>query len=183
MNVITGKFKGRKLISLKTDETRPTLNRVKESLFNVIGDKVEGSVVLDLFAGSGALGIECVSRGAKLVYFNDINPESLQVIAENLRQDLTGVKLLNLDYFSAITAIKEKFDLVFLDPPYASDFGEKALWRLVKENKLNNGAIVVFEHNAKKDLQTLPKGCIIEKNKGYGDKVVSFIKYEVNNGC
>ena len=72
MNIITGKFKGRKLISLETEKTRPTLARVKESLFNVIADNIEDGVVLDLFAGSGALGIECLSRGAKIVYFNDI---------------------------------------------------------------------------------------------------------------
>lgn len=183
MNIITGKFKGRKLISLSTKNTRPTLNRIKESVFNIINDYIDNSVVLDLFAGSGALGIECISRGANMVYFNDSNPESENVILKNLKGDLTNAKILCVDYLDAISIIKDKFSLVFIDPPYASDMGEKAIWKLAKENKLKNGAILIFEHNDKKDLQTLPKGCIIEKIKVFGNKIIHFIKYEVNNGC
>ena len=182
MNIITGKFKGRKLISLETEKTRPTLARVKESVFNIIADKIEGKTILDLFAGSGALGIECLSRGAKTVYFNDANPESKRIIEKNLKGNLTGAEILNLDYVDALMAIKNKLDLVFLDPPYASDFGEKALYILVNKNKLNNGATIVFEHSAKNCLQNLPKGCIINKMKSYGEIAVSFISFEVGNG-
>ena len=132
MNIITGKFKGRKLISLESDKTRPTLARVKESLFNMIADKIGGSVVLDLFSGSGALGIECYSRGAGFVYFNDKNPEAKKVITKNLKGETEGFKILNLDYLDALNEIKEKLDIVFLDPPYDSDFGEKAIYILAK---------------------------------------------------
>ncbi|MCR5553584.1 MAG: 16S rRNA (guanine(966)-N(2))-methyltransferase RsmD [bacterium] len=182
MNVITGKFKGRKLESIKSEQTRPTLARVKESIFCVIDSEIGGKVCLDLFAGSGAYGIECLSRGAKFVYFCDQNSECEKVIKRNLKNELDDCKIIVSDYVDALYMIKEKLDLVFLDPPYDSNFGEKALYLLAKENKLNNGATIVFEHNNKKDLQTLPKGCIISKTKNYGDVVVEFIKFEVGYG-
>jgi len=182
MNIISGKFRGRKLVSLDTEKTKPTLNRIKESIFNVIADIIPNSVCCDLFAGSGALGIEALSRGARRVYFNDSNPDSRAIIVKNLRGDTEGAVILNADYLDAVNSIKEKLDIVFIDPPYDSDFGEKAIIVLAKFNKLANGATIVFEHSSKKSLQSLPKGCIINKTKTYGNKSVSFINYEVGDG-
>ena len=181
MQIITGKFKGRKLISQPSEETKPTLARVKESVFCVIADEIAGSVVLDLFAGSGALGIECLSRGAKKVYFCDNSADALKYLKTNLRNITDGFEIVFADYYDAIKQIHDKFSLVILDPPYNSDFGEKALVLLAKMNMLSDGALIVFEHSSKKCLQTIPNGCIIEKNKLYGNVAVDFVRFKGNS--
>ena len=180
MQVITGKFRGRKLKSVPTIETRPTLGRVKESIFDIINQYIAGSVVLDLFAGSGALGIECISRGAQQVVFVDNQKESLHTIKINLKNDLSQVKLIKADFIDAIYMLSKlniKFNLVLLDPPFASDFVEKALYLLHKHSLLADGAIVMCEVSSKKGLQNYPQKYIIEKNKTYGTIGVVVLKY------
>ena len=178
MQIITGKYKGRKLYSTPKETTKPTLARVKESLFCVIEGEIENRVVLDLFAGSGALGIECVSRGAKKVYFCDIDKEALSYLNKNLKNITEEYSVFQGDYIDAISNINEGIDLVLLDPPFASDYGEKAIYLLTSNNKLNDGALIVFEHSAKKCLPSALKNCIIEKQKNYGSVSVSFIRYK-----
>lgn len=180
MQVITGKFRGRKLKSVPTTETRPTLGRVKESIFDIINQYIADSVVLDLFAGSGALGIECISRGAKNVAFVDNQKESLQVIKQNLKNDLSQAKLIKADFIDAIYMLSRsnvKFDLVLLDPPFDSDFIEKSLYLLHKHELLNDGAIIMCEMNSKKVLQNYPQKYIIVKEKYYGTIGVHILKY------
>ena len=177
MQIITGKYKGRKLVSQPSFETKPTLARVKESLFCVIADEVEGKVVLDLFAGSGALGIDCLSRGAKKVYFCDSSKDAIKYLKTNLRNINDGFEIVESDYYDALMRLKTKFDLVFLDPPYDSDYGEKAVLLLSKMNMLNENALIVFEHSSKKSLQSLPKNCIMEKSKVYGSVAIDFIRF------
>ena len=180
MQVITGKFRGRKLKSVPTSETRPTLGRVKESIFDIINEYIPNSIVLDLFAGSGALGIECISRGAEQVVFVDNQKESLHTIKVNLKNDLSQAKLIKADYTDALHMLSKlniKFNLVLLDPPFASDYTEKALYLLHKNNLLANGAIVMSEMSSKKVLQNYPQKYIIEKNKSYGTISVLILKY------
>lgn len=179
MNIIAGQFKGRKLVSVETQGTRPTLARVKESVFCMLDGKIANAVVLDLFAGSGALGIECLSRGAKEVYFCDNNAEVVKVININLRGQKENCSILNSSFDLALKKLaSKKFDLVFLDPPYATDFGEIALETLIKNQNLNSGAIIVFEHNVQKSLHSFEKDCIIVKSKAYGNKVVDLLEFK-----
>ena len=178
MQIITGKYKGRKLVSTKEETTKPTLARVKESMFCVIADEIENKVVLDLFAGSGSLGIECVSRGAKKVYFCDNNKDAINYLKKNLNNIKDDYVILEDDFSVAISKLEDSVDLVFLDPPFASDFGEKAIYLLVSKNKLNDDALIVFEHSTKKCLPSALKDCIIEKQKIYGSVAVDFVRYK-----
>ncbi len=175
MQVITGAYRGRKLLSVGPG-TRPTLTRVKESLFSIINDRIEGSCVLDLFAGSGSLGIECISRGAKHTYLVDISADAIKVIKKNTdrMQDFT---ILQKDYMQALKIFtgKVKFDLIFLDPPYASDFGDKALNYIMENGLLKNDGLIIFEHSSKKHLIYDNDLFIITRSKTYGDKVIDFI--------
>lgn len=180
MQIITGKFRGRKLKSVPTEKTRPTLGRVKESLFDIINGYILGSNVLDLFAGSGALGIECLSRGAKSVTFVDSNPQCINIIKQNLKNDLTDTTLINNDYDNALHNLSKtgvKFNLVLLDPPFDSDFLENSLYLLHKNNLLEDGAVVVCEKATKKVLQNYPQKYIIEKCKCYGTISIDILKY------
>lgn len=181
MQVITGKYRARRLESLDTDGTRPTLARVKESIFSMIDYKIAGSVVLDLFAGSGAMGIEAISRGADKVFFVDNNPKARAVLTRNLKNVNEPFDIFIGDYLDALNNFKRqnlKFNLVFLDPPYASNFGELALSFLYKNGLLNNGALVVFEQEGKNCLQNSPEGYIIEKSKKYGTASVCLLNLE-----
>ena len=179
MQIIRGKYKGRKLIAVPTSETRPTLARIKGSMFDMLDEYIAGSTVLDLFAGSGALGIECVSRGAKKVVFVDNQKESIKTIKINLKNNLEGVELINTDYEDAIFALSrrnQKFNLVLLDPPFESDYLEKVLYFLHKKELLDDGAIVMCETSSKKLLQNYPQKYIMLKEKEYGYvKVVIFV--------
>src|SRR5574344_2016770 len=118
MRVISGTAKGTKLNSIEELTTRPTLDRVKESLFNILQDSVRNQTVLDLFAGSGALGIEALSRGASKAYFCDLNDEAIKFIKQNLEKTklTSNAIVVKKDYKSFIDSTNEKFDLIFLDP-------------------------------------------------------------------
>ena len=134
MRVISGTARGTKLKTIENISTRPTLDRVKEALFNILQDKLKDSVVLDLFAGSGALGIEALSRGAKKAYFCDKNPEAIKVIKDNLNKTrfIDKAIIFNCDYINAIRKINEELSIVFLDPPYKFDLAVKSINELFK---------------------------------------------------
>ena len=180
MQIITGKYKGRKLLSLDTDKTRPTLARVKESIFSMIQGDILGSVVLDLFAGSGAMGIEAISEGAEKVYFVDHNKDYKKVLDKNLDRVKEPYEILISDYEEALKLFSRqnlKFDLVFLDPPYDSNYGENAISLLRDLKLLKKDAIIVFEHTSKNCLQNPTNGFIIRKSKSYGLAQVTILKY------
>lgn len=148
MRVVSGKYRGLRLAEFKGSDVRPTADRVKESLFNILGASVAGARVLDLFCGSGSLGIECLSRGAKSVCFNDLSQDSLNILKKNLARlsDAEGVKITKLD-FSACLYGGEKYDIIFIDPPYASDAGVEALEIIGKDKLLKSGGIAVHERD------------------------------------
>lgn len=171
MQIITGKYRARKLVAVDSLGTRPTLARVKESVFNLISDKINGSVVLDLFAGSGAFGAECISRGASEVFFVDHEEKAINAIKKNTERMTEKFEIIKSNFIDVLTSFSNrgiKFDLVYLDPPYDSDFAVKSLEILEKKKLLNNGATVVVEHKFANDLQNLAKCYIIKKSKKYG---------------
>jgi len=179
MRIIAGKYKGRILKTLKGKTVRPTADRVREAIFSVLGEKVEGTDVLDLYAGSGALGLEALSRGAGFVVFVEKNPRVAQLIRSNI--DSLKVKektrVWKTDVIVALKNLElEKcaFDLVFLDPPYGKGHCEKTLSVLGNGKLLNHDAIVVVEHETGRKLQR-NYGCLkICTFKTYGDTSISF---------
>ena len=182
MQVISGKYRGRKLITLDTEGTKPTLTRIKESVFDMIQNCVEGSYFLDLFAGSGAIGIEAISRGAEHVYFIDKNFDAKKIIEKNVKNiPKEDFDIIIEDYVFALDILSQKgviFDLVYLDPPYKSDFYETALVSLYQKKLLKNGAIICIEQLVKNSLQDVPKCYTMIKSKNYGDKNITILEYK-----
>lgn len=147
MRVISGIAKGIKLDTLTTLDTRPTLDRVKESLFNIIQSKIYDSIVLDLFSGSGALGIEALSRGAKKAVFCDKSNYSYSIIKKNLTKTKLTEKAIvyNKHFEDCLEGLKEKFDIVFLDPPYDTDFGVRAISKIIKKDLIKDNTLIIME--------------------------------------
>lgn len=149
MRIIAGKYKGRVLYSPKTIKTRPTLDRVKEALFSILLPYINEANVLDLFSGTGSLGIEAISRGSKFAWLNDID---ISVILKNV--NLTNsekyVKITRKDYIKCLKQVmlnNFKFDIIFVDPPYESNFAYNAL-KIISDNKgkiLSNSGVIVYE--------------------------------------
>lgn len=145
MRIVGGKYKGRVLTEFKGQDIRPTSSMVRESLFNILQFKIFSARFLDLFSGTGAMGIEALSRGAKKVHFNDINRQSLTVLKQNL--DKLKVeeefRITNLDALTFLNSNKEKFDIIYIDPPYKTDLGRRALDLVV--GAIDDGGTIIFE--------------------------------------
>ncbi|MGI6210698.1 MAG: 16S rRNA (guanine(966)-N(2))-methyltransferase RsmD [Bacilli bacterium] len=151
MRIITGKHKSRVLKTLKGPNTRPMMDRMKESVFNTIDSYIEGANVLDLFGGSGALSLEAISRGAKHSSISEINYEAYKVILENVQtlKEENNVTIYKMSYQKLLQVIKEnefKFDLVFVDPPYKLEVGNLIIEELIKSGNLNDKAIIVSHY-------------------------------------
>ncbi len=147
MRIISGKYRGMNLAEFKGENIRPTADRVKESLFNILAGKIVGARVLDLFCGSGNLGIESISRGADFVHFNDISKDSISLLKKNLsRLKDNNFSVTVQDYSLCLSRVKG-FDLIFIDPPYAKDFGNGALKIIGENNLLNQNGIAVLERD------------------------------------
>lgn len=145
MRIIAGKYRGRTLAPIRGDFIRPTPDRVKESLFQILSDRLVGARVLDLFAGSGALGLECLSRGAREAVFNDASRDSLAVLQKNLRLAGESVSVYNLDFRAMLQRAEGKFDLIFCDPPYKEEYLSEILSLVKERGLLNEGGLVVYE--------------------------------------
>ena len=170
MRVITGSARGRRLKELEGMETRPTTDRVKEGLFNVLQFDIEGRRVLDLFAGTGQLGIECLSRGAAEAVFAERRPDALKLIRENLKvTELSDrARVVAGDSMEFLSTTKEKFDIILLDPPYASGLLEEALKLIAKRDLLNPHGIVTAECPAEHVLPELPTPYRMGRRYRYG---------------
>ncbi len=182
MQIITGKYRARKLVAVDSDGTRPTLARVKEAVFNLVQDKIAGSVALDLFAGSGAFGAECISRGASKVYFVDQEEKAIKTIRQNTNKMTEDFEILKSDFVSALKSFERKnikFSLVYLDPPFKSDFAVRALEMLDSLSLLSEDATIIVEHSSENDLKNLPECYIIEKSKKYGTIYVDVLSYRI----
>ncbi len=154
MRVISGNLRGLKLESLPGMETRPTLDRVKEALFNILQDKIRQAEVLDLFAGSGAIGIEAFSRGAKTVTFCDNAKGAIQIIQKNIQKARMQEKAtVVVGDYSKVLKVGKKYDIIFLDPPYQSNLSIEVLKKILQYNNLNENAILVIETDDEKKVQ------------------------------
>ncbi len=178
MRVITGKARG---VQLKTPEgmkTRPTADRVKEAMFSIIQFDVPGAKVLDLFGGTGQLGIEALSRGADRAVFVDAGEDACKLIKENLkraRMEGQGT-VIRGDYLTYLERCKEKFSLVFLDPPYAEMFLEKSLTKLMEIDILLSGGIIVTERPLEKTLDMELPGFTRSKDYKYGKTLLTLYR-------
>ncbi len=145
MRIISGRYKGKKLKEFELDSTKPTTDRVKESIFNLIQFDIIDAVVLDLFAGTGALGIECISRGAKKTTLVDVNSRAIKIIKDNLKGIEGEYLVVESDYIHYLENTRDKFDIILLDPPYATDYGLVAIEYIVTNDLLQNNGIIIFE--------------------------------------
>ena len=179
MKVISGIYKGRNIEGFYVDGTRPTMDRVKESLFSTIQNYIKDSIVLDLFAGSGNLGIEALSEGAKEAYLVDYNKKAINVIKKNIDNiKISNCTVLNMDYKKSLEHFKQnniKFNLIFLDPPYKTDYIEKALSLINENDLLDSSGIIVCESNSL-DKIVYSEDYTKIKEKKYGDKYIVIIK-------
>lgn len=169
MRVIAGIYRSRVLKAPSGMNTRPTMDKVKESMFNIIGMKVYDAVVLDLFAGSGGLGIEALSRGAKKAYFNDHNYNSYKVIKENIENlKIDNAIVTKLSYLECLKQLDEKFDLILLDPPYKNHIYEEVIESMESNNLLNSKAMFVME--TEKFVDLIKRDGYVSKEYLYGNK-------------
>jgi len=181
MRVIGGSAKGQRLQSLPGENTRPTLDRVKESMFNMIQLYVQGAKVLDLFGGSGALGIEALSRGGAFAYFADEHRGSIPVMEENLKKTKfqSQSKILAMDFRRALETLgkeNQAFDLIFLDPPYGKALAAEALKMIAKGELLAPQGLVIIEQDKKESLEIPTDHYDLWKEKKYGNTFVRVLK-------
>ena len=170
MRVITGKARG---IQLKTPDgmlTRPTADRVKEALFSIINFDIPGAKVLDLFGGTGQLGIEALSRGAESAVFVDSREESCKLIRENLKRTKLeqNTKVIRSDYLDYLNRCRETFNIILLDPPYAEVYLENALKRITEIDILQSDGIIITERPLGKELPWDFEGFTRSKDYKYG---------------
>lgn len=180
MRIISGEKKGTRLFSLKKRKIRPTSDKVKGAIFNILSS-VEDKIVLDLFAGSGALGIEALSRGALEVVFVDNSFSSLDLIRKNLQK--LGLRdkgmLLKKDVLRFLkTKSEERFDLILADPPYGKGLCQKVLEILSGKEILNPEGVLVIEYHKKEKIEKV-ENLILLQERRYGDTVVSFFKKKI----
>lgn len=158
MRVISGTARGTKLSSIESLSTRPTLDRVKEPLFSIIQSQIDDSEVLDLFAGSGALGIECLSRGAKHCTFCDKSYSSIKMLKQNLLKTRLeqNTTIFIEDYKKCLRQLNKRFDIIFIDPPYKFDIGVDAIKLILEYNILAKDGLIVLETDEEeRDLEEL----------------------------
>ncbi len=186
MRVISGKFKKHKLATLKTASSlRATSDKVKAAIFNIIGGSIEDANFLDLFAGSGAVGIEALSRGAKKVYFIEKSRANIKIIKENIKTlniDKTCYKLFFSDAFKFLKHFEDnlKFDIIFLDPPYNSELVEKSMVLLSSFKGINENTLIVAETSVSVNLN-VPENFKTIKERKYGDTILLFFKFSDTN--
>ena len=181
MRVISGIARGTKLYSIDSLATRPTLDRVKESLFNIIQNKLEDSIFLDLFSGSGAIGLEALSRGAKKAILCDNSKEACEIIKKNANKTHLEEKTIiyNMDFRELLkNKVKEKCDIIYIDPPYKTDYGVESIEIILELKLINENAIVIIETDEKERIisQLGKVNCEIIDIRKYGRANLIFIQ-------
>ena len=178
MRIIAGKFKGCTLYTLEGNNTRPTLDRVKESVFNILGNSFFDTYVVDLFAGSGALGLESISRGAKFCDFVDMSKDAINIIKKNIDKCRANdfSKVYQLEYKDAIKKLNKKYDFIFLDPPYGKDMGIEAISLL--DDITDENSVVILETDSTDNVPDKIDMFYRYDTRKYGRVVISFFKKE-----
>ena len=185
MRVISGAAKGRKLQTIEGLATRPTTDRIKETLFNIIAFDLPEAAFLDLFSGSGAIGIEALSRGAREAVFVDHNLQCQQVIQDNLmhtKMDKQG-RVIGLEVPNALAQLakeKAEFNIIFLDPPYEAELAEPTLLEIVKGGLLKKDGYIIVERSAQIPLAPI-QGLRVWREKEYRTTVLTFLCLEEDN--
>ena len=185
MRVISGNARGTKLKTLAGENTRPTLDRVKESLFSIIQDKIQEAYVLDLFAGSGALGIETLSRGAKYAVFCDNEKQAIEIIQENIEKTKNVEKalIMKCDYTDCLEKVvlqNKKFDIIFIDPPYESSNRKNAIEIILQKNLLSEDGIIIIETQDKTESEKITEFNVYDERK-YGRVSLIFLNRKGKN--
>ena len=182
MRVITGKARGRKLQTLSGNDVRPTTDIVKEAIFSIIQFGIEGRVFLDAYAGSGQMGIEALSRGASKAVFLDSSRQSCEIVRKNL--EITGLSenavVKNTDTLSYITGTPEKFDIVFMDPPYRTGILAQTLEKIPRV--MNKGGMIICEHPAEEKMPEETGGFVLKKEYKYGKIMISLYSHKEVEG-
>ena len=185
MRIISGSARGRRLKELQGMDTRPTTDKVKEALFNIIQFDIEGRQVLDLFGGTGQLGLEALSRGAERCTFTDQRREAAALIRENIKacgfQDQTHV--VQGDAISFLSGCREKFDLIFLDPPYETELLETAIAHIARHDLLNVHGMMIAEHPVDKALPALSAPYRMGRTYRYGKIAVTIYHRDGDEGA
>lgn len=186
LRIISGKYRGRYIKTLSENNTRPTTNRIKESLFNIIQNHIAASSVLDLFSGSGSLGLEALSRGSNKVVFVEKNRRAFELLRKNclMLDCMDSVELLNTDALKAIPYLgksHKQFDIIFIDPPYDSKI-DQDIFPLIEENKLvSKDGIIVYEHMTASTKAEKIGAFVQYDNRNYGYTSISFYRKEGEN--
>lgn len=181
MRIISGKARGTKLYALEGNNTRPTLDRVKESLFNIIQGEIQDSVFLDLFSGSGAIGLEAISRGAKKAILCDKQKQAIEIIKKNIEKTRfkEQVELYNLSFEELLNnKISEKVDIIYIDPPYKTDFAYEAIKLILAKKIITQNSIIIVETDEEERIINQIKDLkvnIIDQRK-YGRAHLIFLK-------
>ncbi|MBQ5398137.1 MAG: 16S rRNA (guanine(966)-N(2))-methyltransferase RsmD [Ruminococcus sp.] len=177
MRVITGEARGRRLITLEGEDVRPTTSKVKEAVFSMIQFDIQGRTFLDLFAGSGQMGIEALSRGAESAVFVDSSRKAVEVVRKNLNN--TGfyerAKVLHTDSLSYLDLAPEPFDIVFLDPPYSTGVLQKALSKVCKNVKKTG--IIIAENSENEEILPEYGEFVLDRQKHYGKIKISMYRH------
>ena len=180
MRIISGKARGTKLYTLEGENTRPTIDRVKESVFSIIQGKIEGARVLDLFAGSGAIGLEFLSRGAEEAILCDDSREAIGIIKKNIEKTHMEerVQLLNIDFEKCLEKLKNnKFDIIYLDPPYETNYVEKSIKKIISFEIAKDDSLIIIETDDEKRIEKEIESLgvkIVDKRK-YGRATIIFL--------
>lgn len=182
MRIIAGDYKGRKLETPSDNRTRPTTEKVKEAMFSILMPYTENGVFCDLFAGTGGLGLEALSRGASFCYFCDNDREAINIIKRNISkcQAEEYSRVVQGDYMKALRSIEDKIDVFIVDPPYKSELYENVLKSIESLDLLNEGGIILVEHQKSIDLPDAIFGFTKTKERNYGTVVLSIYEKEIS---
>jgi 16S rRNA (guanine966-N2)-methyltransferase len=185
MRIISGTSKGRRLTALRGHSIRPTSDRIKESIFNILGREIEGKAVLDLFAGTGNLGMEALSRGARQTIFVERAREALRMIQRNLLQcGFSGqAEVIPKDVNRVIGILEARgmfFDIILMDPPYEKGWVQRTLLKLNRHKIYHEGSILVIEHSRREPLPQQTGRWVVIKQRMIGDTMISFLQAEAN---
>ena len=184
MRIIGGELRGRKLFSVKGTKTRPTSDRIREAIFNILSARIRGAVVLDLFAGTGAFGLEALSRGAEFAAFADAEREAMIVLQRNIQACRLEEKTWSVQWditknLNCLRAFEPAFSLVFLDPPYNRNLILPSLTNLLASQCLEKGACIVVEHAQNEPIPDNQPLIQLTDQRRYGKTLVSFFAYMV----